>query len=262
LKVWRHWFVKITIEYMLPDIEHAIRLQLLDDRTTVLSREIAAFPKHIAGIEQRLGSHLRRLEADKAAVAANLKERKRIEGEIQANEQKISKLKGQMMDAKNNEQYHAFQHEIDFCQQEIGRNEERILALMAEAEPLEKNVKAAEVALAAEKKEVDAEKKQAQERTAVDQAEIARLKSERGAILAAMTPKDASEYERIRKGRAGVAIAEAVNGRCSKCNIMLRPQFLQELKLGNSIMVCESCRRMLYVNPPQSFDDLVPQSAR
>lgn len=247
---------------MLPDIEHAIRLQLLDDRTTVLAREIAALPKHIAEIERRLESHLRRLETDKAAVGANLRERKKIEGEIQGHEQKISKLKGQMMEAKNNEQYHAFQHEINFCQTEIGKNEERILVLMGESEPLEKNVKTAEIALAAEKREVDAEKKKAQERTAADQHEIAKLKTEREKILAEMTPKVASEYERIRKGRAGVAIAEAVNGRCSKCNIMLRPQFLQELKLGNSIMVCESCRRMLYVNPPQSFEDLVPESVR
>ena len=120
----------------------------------------------------------------------------------------------------------------------------------------------AELALAAEKKGVDAEKRQALERTATHRQEIDKLKAERGTILAQMTPKIASEYERIRKGRAGVAIAEAVNGRCSKCNIMLRPQFLQELKQGNSIMVCESCRRMLYYNPPQSFDDLVPHSVR
>jgi predicted nucleic acid-binding Zn-ribbon protein len=247
---------------MLPDIKHAIRLQLLDDRTTVLSREIAALPKHIAELEKRLETHQRRLDADKAAVAANLKERKKSEGEIQANEQKISKLKSQMMEAKNNEQYHAFQHEIDFCQQEIGRNEERILVLMSESEPLEKNVTAAEVALEAEKRDVDAEKKTAQARRAADQLEIDRLKSERVVIVAEMTPKVASEYERIRKGRAGVAIAEAVNGRCSKCNITLRPQFLQELKKGNEIMVCESCRRMLYYNPPQGFDELVPHSVR
>ncbi len=59
-------------------------------------------------------------------------------------EQKISKLKGQMMEAKNNEQYTAFQHEIEFCQSEIRRFEDRILKLMTESEPLEKNVKAAE----------------------------------------------------------------------------------------------------------------------
>jgi predicted nucleic acid-binding Zn-ribbon protein len=247
---------------MVPDIKHAIRLQILDDRVAVLTKEIAAFPKHIADIEAKLGSHQRRLEADRAAVTANQKERKKLEGDIQVQEQKISKLKGQMMDAKTNEQYNAFQHEIKFCEGEISRIEDRILELMSESEPLEKNVKAAEVDLAKEKKQVDAEKAGARERSAADQKEIDALKAEKSAIVPQMTPSVYSEYERIRKGRAGVAVAEAVDGRCSKCHITLRPQFLQELKMGNSIMVCESCKRMLYYNPPQSFEDLVPESVR
>jgi hypothetical protein len=241
---------------MLPDISHAIRLQILDDRTAVLAREIAALPKHIAEIEKKLESGQRRLEHDRAALAGNQKERKRLEGEIQASEQKISKLKSQMMEAKTNDQYRAFQHEIDFCGQEIRKFEDRILELMTESEPLEKAVKAAEGSLAGEKKEVEAEKDKAHERTAVDQKEIDALAGERTGIVAAMTPRIASEYERIRKGRAGVAIAEVVRGRCSKCNMQVRPQFLQELKRGDSVMVCESCKRMLYWNPPQSVEDL------
>jgi uncharacterized protein len=167
-----------------------------------------------------------------------------------------------MTEVKNNEQYKAFQHEIDFCQQEIRRFEDRILELMSESEPLEKNVKEAEAALAIEKRQIDAEKKQVQERTAADRKEMESLREERAGIVAEMTPKVVSEYERIRKGRAGVAIAEALNGRCSKCNITLRPQFLQELRRGDSIMFCESCKRMLYLNPPEGFEDLVPQSVR
>ena len=247
---------------MLPDIEYAIRLQTLDDRAAALSKEIAALPKHVAEIEKKLESHQRRLDADRAATAANQKERRRLEGEVQALDQKITKLKNQMLEAKNNEQYKAFQHEIDFCGQEIRRHEDRTLELMSEAESLEKNVKAADVALASEKKEVEAEKKLAQERTAADSKELQSLRQERGTVVAKMTPKVAAEYERIRKGRGGVAIAEAVDGRCSRCNISLRPQFLQELKRGDSIMVCESCKRMLYYNPPQSFEDLVPESVR
>ena len=98
---------------MLPDIQHAIRLQVLDDRVTALTKEIATLPKHIAEIEKKLDGHQRRLEHDKAALIANQKDRKHLEGEIQAHDQKISKLKSQMMEAKNNEQYRAFQHEID-----------------------------------------------------------------------------------------------------------------------------------------------------
>jgi predicted nucleic acid-binding Zn-ribbon protein len=241
---------------MLPDINRAIRLQILDDRAAELTKEIAALPKHIAEIEKKLEGHQRRLEHDRAATVANQKERKQLEGEIQAADQKISKLKTQMMEAKNNEQYRAFQHEIDFCQQEIRRHEDKILDLMGAFDPLEKAVKAAEVSLAMEKKQVEDEKSVARERTAADQKEIDALTVERRKILSEMDPKIASEYERIRKGRAGVAIAEVVKGRCSKCNMLLRPQFLQELKRGDAIMVCESCRRMLYWNPPQSVEDL------
>jgi hypothetical protein len=222
----------------------------------VLAKEIAALPRHIAEIEKKLEAGQRRLEHDRAALAGNQKERKRLEGEIQASDQKISKLKSQMMEAKTNDQYRAFQHEIDFAGQEIRKNEDRILELMTESEPLEKAVKAAEASLAEEKKEVEAEKTKARERTAVDQKEIDKLAAERTGIVAAMTPRVASEYERIRKGRAGVAIAEVVQGRCSKCNMQVRPQFLQELKRGDSVMVCESCKRMLYWNPPQSVEDL------
>jgi predicted nucleic acid-binding Zn-ribbon protein len=246
---------------MLPDISHAIRLQNLDDRAAELTKEISGLPKHIAEIEKKLGAHQQRLDQDRAGLTSNQKDRKRLEGEIQANEQKISKLKSQMMDAKTNDQYRAFQHEIDFCQQEIRRHEDRILELMTESEPLDKAVKTAEVALATEKKHVEAEKAKARERTARDQKEIDGLLAERKQILSKMTPKIASEYERIRKGRSGVAIAEVLQGRCSKCNMQLRPQFLQELKRQDSVMVCESCKRMLYWNPPQRVEDLTSARA-
>src|SRR5580700_2537580 len=182
---------------MLPDITRAIRLQILDDRAAELTKEIAALPKHIAEIEKKLETHQRHLEHDRAGLLANSKERKRLEGEIQANDQKISKLKTQMMDAKTNDQYRAFQHEIDFCQVEIRRHEDRILELMTESEPLDKAVKATEAALAAEKKQVEAEKARARERTAADQKEMNELLVDRAKILSEMTPKIASEYERI-----------------------------------------------------------------
>src|ERR1700689_1925217 len=184
---------------MLPDIANAIRLQVLDDRAAELTKEISTLPKHIAEIEKKLESHQRQLEHDRAALVANQKDRKRLEGEIQVNEQKISKLKTQMMEAKTNDVYRAFQHEIDFCQQEIRRHEDRILELMTESEPLEKAVKAAQAALATEKKHVEAEKTKARERPAADQKEIDGLLTERKGILSQMTPKIASEYERIRK---------------------------------------------------------------
>ena len=240
---------------MLPDLKLVIRLQDIDNRLMELSREIATLPKHIAEIEKKLGAHERKLEADRAAMVANQKERKKCEGDIQTQQQKISKLKDQMLGAKTNEVYRAFQHEIEYCEKEIRRSEDRILETMTESEPLEKNVKAAEIALKAEKTQVEAEKTQARERTAVDQKAAAELQVERAAIVKEIKPAVYQNYERVRKGRRGIALAEVVDGRCTACHIVLRLQYFQDVKRGESILPCESCQRILYYNPPQSFDD-------
>src|SRR5207245_2640621 len=229
---------------MLPDIKLAVRLQDIDNRVAEVTREVSSLPKHIAEIERKLESHERKLEADRAALTANQKDRKQLEGDIQIQQQKISKLKDQMLEAKTNEQYRAFQHEIDYCEKEIRRSEDRILDLMGESEPLERNVKAAESALKEEKVQVEADKQQTRERTGVDQAELDQLRNEWRSIAANINPNVLAAYERVRKLRGGVAVAEAVDGRCSQCHLALRLQFFQDLKRGEQVMHCESCSRI------------------
>src|SRR4029077_11049071 len=109
---------------MLYDIKLVIRLQDLDNRVAELTKEVAALPKHIAEIERKLETHERKLEADRAALTATQRDRKSFEGEIQEQQQKSSKLKDQMLEAKTNEQYRAFQHEIEYCETEIRSSED------------------------------------------------------------------------------------------------------------------------------------------
>jgi uncharacterized protein len=240
---------------MTDEIVQVTRLQSLDMRIGELEREVATLPKHIAQIEKALDTHLRRLEADRAALLANQKERKLHEDDVKVENQKISKLRDQMLGAKTNEQYRAFQHEISFCEASIRTAEDRTLELMSESEPLDANLKKAEAALKEEKQQVDAEKVQARERTAVDQKQLDELKAERLQLVAALRKPAYSAYERIRKKwRGGSAVAEAKEGRCSGCQILLRPQFFQDLRNSGDMMFCESCGRILFYNPPVSFE--------
>src|SRR5579884_1003853 len=169
---------------MLQDLALALRLQALDRTLAHLANEIATLPKHIAEIEKKLDTHTRRLEADRAALSANQRDRKKLEGDIQIQEQKISKLRDQMLGAKTNEQYRAFQNEIEYAQKEIRKAEDRILELMSESEPLDQNVKKAEAALREEKQAVEREKNAARERTAADKAQLDTLRAERAEIYA------------------------------------------------------------------------------
>src|SRR5260370_27106404 len=242
---------------MTADMEQVTRLQSLDLKIRELEREIATLPKHIAQIEKALDSHLRRLDADRAALAANQKERKQLDDDIKVENQKLSKLKDQMLGAKTNEQYRAFQNEIGFCEQAIRKAEDRILDLMAEGEPLDANVKLAESALKEEKQQVEAEKMRARDRTAIDQKELEQCKAERKGLVGGLKPQVYSAYERIRKKWHGSAVSEATDGRCSACQIMLRPQFFQDLRNTDQLMFCESCGRILFYNPPVSFEQHV-----
>jgi hypothetical protein len=240
---------------MIPDLQLVIQLQSLDQRVLQTQQEVSALPKHLARIEKALDAHLRKLEADRAALTANQKERKKIEGDIQVLEAKISKLRTQMLEAKTNEQYRAFQNEIDYCQKEIRKAEDRTLDLMTESEPLDRNVKLAESALAEERKQVDSEKAIARTRTEADQKLLDQFKQERRAIVERMSPKVLVTYERLRKRHKGLVVAEAVEDRCKACNLTMRPQFFQDLKKGDQILLCECCHSILFYNPPVAAED-------
>ena len=237
---------------MKPALEQVSKLQNLDMRILELKREVAQLPKQIAEIEKQLEAHTKKLDAEKGVLAANQRERKQKELDIQTAQQKISKLKDQMLQAKNNEQYRAFQHEIDYALNEISQAETRILQLMEESEPLEKNVKQAEVALAEERKHVDGQKQKAKAQTVADEKEISERAGELRQLLVDIPPALKQACERIRKKHNSPQVmAEVVDGRCTACRIPLRPQHYQDLKVKeDEIQYCEACGRILFYNPP------------
>lgn len=233
------------------DLARALEVQELDLRIVALKKEIATLPKQIAVIEKALDEHLRRLELDKTALSGNLKDRKKHESDIQGHEQKISKLKDQMMQAKTNEQLWAFQKEIGFCEAEISKCEDRILALMLDAEKLEAKVKQSQAALDEEKRDVEAQKAEAVKRTQADKKELAEVMARRAELAKALPPALLSSYDRLHaKMRDGVAIARAEDGICQACRMTIRPQLYAELRIGDDIHSCENCRRLLYYAEP------------
>ena len=239
---------------MLPDLELLIQLQGLDLRAAELQREIATLPKQVAGIEQQLESHQKQLDRDRALVAANVKERKQHDLDIQTHQQKISKLRDQMMSAKTNEQYRAFQHEIEFCEKEVRKREDRLVELMVSLEEQETSVKAGESALQREKQVVDKQKSEAQARTAEDQKALAAILAERKEVLPKLSPASATLFARLNKRHGAHVVSDATQGRCRACQMELRPQLFQDLRRGEKLFVCETCGRVLHYNPPVAFE--------
>ena len=232
---------------MLPDVQHLMELQQADREILRLNQEVAALPKRVAAIEAKLAGTKAGLEQAKAAVKADEATRRKYESAIQDLQGKISKYRDQSLAVKTNEQYKALLHEIQFAEQDIKANEDKILELMLNADARDKDVKAAELELKAEMAEIEKEKAAARERTAEDEKLLAEWNAKRNQARAGVNEDLLRQYERVAKFR-GSGLAEVRDQKCMGCQVMLRPQTYNEVR-GGQIVVCESCQRVLYFDP-------------
>ena len=233
---------------MLPDIEKLLELQIADQEIRKLQEEIAELPKRIAAIEQKLAATRGHLEKARAAAKADEANKKKFEASIQDLQGKISKYRDQSLDVKTNDQYKALLHEIQFSEQEIRINEDRILEVMVNVEAREKDVKAAEAKLKAETAEIEKEKEDAHRVTAEDQKKLAEWSTKRDGLRSGVNEDLLRHYERVMKFRR-TGLAEVIEQKCMGCQVRLRPQTYNEVFNGQQIVYCDSCQRVLYYNP-------------
>jgi uncharacterized protein len=242
---------------MLPDIENLLKLQEADKEIRRLQEEIAELPKRVAVIEQKLAGTKSQLEKAQTAVKADEATKRKHESAISDLRGKISKYRDQSLDVKTNEQYKALLHEIQFAEQEIAATEDKILELMVNADARDKEVKAAQVELKAETAEIEKEKEQARQRTAVDEAQLAEWRAKRDGLRGGIGEDLLRHYERVSKFR-GSGISEVRDHKCMACQVMLRPQTYNDVRAGTNTVVCDSCQRILYFNPADELKEQVP----
>jgi predicted nucleic acid-binding Zn-ribbon protein len=246
---------------MLSDLKNLMELQVADREIRRLKDEVAALPKRVNAIEAKLADTKAVLEKAKAAVKSDEAARKKYETSIVDLQGKISKYRDQSLDVKTNDQYKALLHEIEFAQQEIRANEDRILELMVNAEAREKQVKSAEAELKEETAEIEKEKADARQRTAEDEKQLAEWNAKRDGLRSGVDPDLLRHYDRVLKFR-GSGISEVRDQKCSACQVMLRPQTFNEARAGDKLIFCESCQRILYYDASHDVPVEKPATTR
>ncbi|HTV06794.1 MAG TPA: C4-type zinc ribbon domain-containing protein [Acidobacteriaceae bacterium] len=229
-----------------------VQLQDTDQNISRLRAEIAALPKQLAALEEKL--IWQRARADQATKAIREEEtkRRRLESDLKDVQQKIAKFREQSSSVKTNEQFHALQHEVGFAEEEIRKIEDRELESMERSEALEKQLKAAQQELADNLKVVEIEKESARKATEELQKRLTALQGDRARLREQISEGNLASYDRIASSR-GTALARVDGQRCLACQMALRPQLWNEVR-GGKLTPCESCGRLLYFDsekPPE-----------
>jgi predicted nucleic acid-binding Zn-ribbon protein len=243
-----------------PDLKTAIELQQVDQRVAELTSQIEALPSQIQNLQAQLHDFIHAHEERKHRLGANQKERRDLDAEIQSIQTKISRHKDQLYQVKTNEQFKAMKHEIGVEEENIRKIEDQILEKMMEAEQLEKLVKDAASRLDGEKARVAAAIQQLESERQADIEEQDELQTRREELSHALSDAVRELYERVRGARRGVAVAAVRDGCCTACNVRLRPQAYNDVRMSESMVTCESCSRILYYveRPPDDGHSTEP----
>jgi predicted nucleic acid-binding Zn-ribbon protein len=234
-----------------PDLKTAIELQQVDLREAELTSRIEALPSEIQSLEGQLRDFIHAYEDRKQRLSANQKERRELDSEVQSIQTKISRHKDQLYQVKTNEQFKAMKHEIEVEEENIRKIEDQILDKMMEAEQVETLVKDAASRLDGEKARVASAIQQLESERRADIQEREKLLAHREELSRALSETVRDVYERVRSARRGLAVALVRDGFCTGCNVLLRPQAYNNVRMSESIQTCESCSRILYyVAPP------------
>jgi len=228
------------------ELSHLISLQDADVEIKRLKEEIESLPARRAELERQFAESVKEYLAIKQELEDSRASRRRLEGELEHEQQKHQKFKNDLMKATNEREYTTAVREIDVTRKAISALETEVLKLMERIEKLDAQVAERTPEMESRRVEIDRQLKEWLATADANQQRLETLRAERGPMIQSLSPDARATYERLSRMRSGFALAEARDYSCMACRMKIRPQVFADIRKGDSIITCESCGRILY----------------
>jgi uncharacterized protein len=245
---------------MHPDLEKLAVLQAHDLEAKRLRDQMAALVRQVADLETKAKAAVGQRAVIVDLIAKEEALRRKEESEIADLRVKLERAKKKLDMTTTTHQLEALEHETAFARSEISRIEDAELESMERGEALDAQLALADAAVAEAAATLERERTRATETTAADHAALLQVEAERTALRTEIVQSETGEaslasYDRITRAK-GTAVSEALNQKCTACQMMVRPQRWNDLRdnsadaeSAHTIFTCENCGRMLYYDP-------------
>ena len=231
---------------MLPILEKLLILQERDRKLLRLKAELSAVGPQREYLQGKVAKATAEFETVRQRSKQLESDRKRLELEVASKVDFIRKCETQQGATKKNEEYKAFQHQIDTTKTEISALEDQQLALMERAEVVGKEVAEAEKIAKALKAELDKQLAELAAREATLKTELQAAIAARAAQVSEIDPAVVPRYERLLKTKGDNIVVGMPHGTCGGCHMQLPTHVFNAAKAEQEITQCINCGRILY----------------
>ncbi|MDE2927429.1 MAG: C4-type zinc ribbon domain-containing protein [Acidobacteriota bacterium] len=238
---------------MSEELQRLIQLQQLDASIVELRQRVLSIPDEIENQAESLQESHDAVEELREQTDRQARTQRRLEGEVDLLQQKLSRYQEQLMDVKTNREYKAMQLEIAGVREQISSKEDEILEIMLAMDELDDQTREARRRAEERALEVSSRQKELETFAAGSETNMADFEQERNRLERNLPEPLLEQYRRIASVNNGQALAPVSDESCQACNVTLRPQLFTEVKTGLKILTCETCNRILYYVPPNAI---------
>lgn len=229
------------------EIQKLVKLQEIDTQLYSLNREKNEKPKLLEALQNELEQKKQILKEYEEKNKTLLLKRKDKEGQLALKEENIKSLQSKLYTLKTNKEYSAMLTEINGVKMDKSLLEEEILGLFDEQDALKRELEQKQEILKQEEGEFEKEKQKILNRIKEIENLIKDLEAKRAVTEKEIDAKIVSQYNKILKGKNGLALVEVKHNSCQGCFMNVPPQVINEIKMNDKLIFCEMCARILYI---------------
>jgi predicted nucleic acid-binding Zn-ribbon protein len=237
------------------------KLQQIDSRAQEFEQAALKLPERIHELEGVLDKQRVALGAMRNEEDAKRKEQEAAEAQIREEGEKIQKWKRRLQEIRTPREYQALSREVEQLERLSKELEDKVLLLQEEREAIDKAAAEKETELREAEAVAFKEIRELREAQAKLNREATEAKAGREALVASLSKRWVSLYERTRAARDGLAVVPTAGDSCSGCNRVLRPQLMVELRKLDTVHTCPYCSRVVVLDSLTRSENNVEISA-
>ncbi len=231
---------------MHPELEALLALQEKDEAVTATEDALAALEPELGALDAALAAAERALEAAQAQIRAALDRRDSLEGKIASYRSMQEQRRQRLEWVRGAKEASTLMAELDLARSVLAKEEAEFMRSGDAVTEAERKAAEAERAL----EEVRARQAPLREALAGKREQIAAGRelafAERERATAGVSPGLLARYERIRRGKAPLALYALHGDACGHCFTAVPTQRRALIQRGASIEGCEACGVLLY----------------